>query len=85
MRQVLDQVPLSLLQFHGRESAAYCRQFGLPYIKAINMRFSTTLLQPLKSPSMTQPEFLWIAMSRGERAARAGRWTGAGFQPDDCR
>ena len=37
VRRVLQQVPLSLLQFHGRESAAYCRQFGLPYIKAINM------------------------------------------------
>jgi len=36
VRQVLQQVPLSLLQFHGRESASYCRQFGRPYIKAVN-------------------------------------------------
>lgn len=35
--RVLDEVPLSLLQFHGSESAAYCRQFGLPYIKAVSM------------------------------------------------
>ena len=35
VRQVLRQVPLSLLQFHGSEDAAYCRQFGLPYIKAV--------------------------------------------------
>lgn len=34
---VLEQVPLSLLQFHGSESADFCRQFGLPYIKAISM------------------------------------------------
>ena len=34
---ILEQVPLSLLQFHGREDAAYCRQFGLPYIKAVSM------------------------------------------------
>lgn len=34
---VLKTVPLSLLQFHGRESGRYCRQFGLPYIKAVGM------------------------------------------------
>jgi phosphoribosylanthranilate isomerase len=35
VRQVLRQAALSLLQFHGGEDAAYCRQFGLPYIKAV--------------------------------------------------
>lgn len=35
--RVLESVPLSLLQFHGRENAAFCRQFGLPYIKAVPM------------------------------------------------
>jgi len=35
--RILEQVPLSLLQFHGGEDAAYCRQFGLPYIKAVSM------------------------------------------------
>jgi phosphoribosylanthranilate isomerase len=35
--QVLQRVPLSLLQFHGRENAAYCRQFGRPYIKAVSL------------------------------------------------
>jgi phosphoribosylanthranilate isomerase len=37
VRRVLAQVPLSLLQFHGREDGAFCRQFGLPYIKALAM------------------------------------------------
>lgn len=34
---ILKQVPLNLLQFHGNEDADYCRQFGLPYIKAVSM------------------------------------------------
>lgn len=35
--RILERVPLSLLQFHGSESAAFCRRFGLPYIKAVSM------------------------------------------------
>jgi len=37
VRSVLECVPLDLLQFHGREPAAYCRTFGRPYLKAVPM------------------------------------------------
>jgi phosphoribosylanthranilate isomerase len=37
VREVLGQVPLDLLQFHGAESPEDCRQYGRPYIKAIRM------------------------------------------------
>jgi len=37
VRRVLDALPLDALQFHGRESAAYCRQFNRPYVKALAM------------------------------------------------
>jgi phosphoribosylanthranilate isomerase len=37
IEQILRQVPLNLLQFHGNESSAYCRQFDRPYIKAVSM------------------------------------------------
>ena len=36
--EVLAQVPIDLLQFHGDEDAAFCRQFGKPYIKALRVR-----------------------------------------------
>jgi len=45
VRRVIEQVPLQLLQFHGEEDAAYCRQFGLPYIKAARVRPGLDLLE----------------------------------------
>ena len=38
VRETLAAVPLHLLQFHGDEDEAYCRQFGRPYVKAARMR-----------------------------------------------
>lgn len=35
--EVLDRVPIDLLQFHGSEDPAYCEHFGRPYIKALGM------------------------------------------------
>ncbi len=37
VRQVLDEVKPTLLQFHGDESDAWCAQFGHPFLKAIAM------------------------------------------------
>jgi phosphoribosylanthranilate isomerase len=36
--QVLGQVPLSALQFHGDEDAGFCSQFGRPYIKSVSLQ-----------------------------------------------
>lgn len=36
--EVLANVPLDLLQFHGDETAAACARHGRPYIKAFRMR-----------------------------------------------
>jgi len=49
VRRVLERVPLNLLQFHGQEDAAYCRSFGLPYIKALAMGSRPSLRQAGKA------------------------------------
>lgn len=45
VRRIIETVPLQLLQFHGEEDAAYCRQFGLPYIKAARIRPGLDLVE----------------------------------------
>jgi phosphoribosylanthranilate isomerase len=52
--QILQQVPLTLLQFHGDESPAFCQQFGLPWIKAVRMRPEINLLQVQESYHQAQ-------------------------------
>ena len=38
IRDVLDCVSIDVIQFHGGETAEYCRLFNRPYVKAIQMR-----------------------------------------------
>ena len=42
---VLERVPLDVLQFHGKESPAYCARYGRPYLKAVRVKEDTDLLQ----------------------------------------
>lgn len=43
VEEVLVEVPIDLLQFHGDEPPSFCEQFGHPYIKAIRMQAETDL------------------------------------------
>ena len=45
VRAALEAVPLDALQFHGSESAALCRGFGRPYLKAIAVKQGVDLLE----------------------------------------
>jgi phosphoribosylanthranilate isomerase len=38
LREILDAVPLGLLQFHGDESATECESWDRPYIKALRVK-----------------------------------------------
>lgn len=42
---MLDRAALDLLQFHGEESADFCAQFGIPYIRAARVQAGMDLLQ----------------------------------------
>ena len=37
VEEVLKEVPLDALQFHGQETPAECEQFGRPYLKALGL------------------------------------------------
>ncbi|MEA2079738.1 MAG: phosphoribosylanthranilate isomerase [Pseudomonadota bacterium] len=47
--QVLDAVPVDLLQFHGTEQAEQCAGFARPYIKAIAMKEGCDALSTMKA------------------------------------
>ncbi len=45
IRQVVAQVGVDLLQFHGEESPAECDAYARPYIKAVAMQAQTNLVE----------------------------------------
>jgi phosphoribosylanthranilate isomerase len=45
VREVLRQVPLDVLQFHGEEEPEFCAQFGRPYLKAVRVKAGLDLVQ----------------------------------------
>ena len=45
VERVIDEVKPQLLQFHGDEPPEFCAAFGMPYIKAVQVRPGVDLLQ----------------------------------------
>lgn len=44
IEQILQAVPIDIVQFHGDENAAFCRQFARPYLKAVRVQSSTDIM-----------------------------------------
>jgi phosphoribosylanthranilate isomerase len=47
VRAVIEACRPSLLQFHGEEAPAFCRGFGLPYLRAVRVKPGVDLLESL--------------------------------------
>ena len=45
INEVISQVKIDLLQFHGDEAPEECAQYRLPFIKAIRVKLDTNLVQ----------------------------------------
>ena len=45
VQEILQQVPLDVLQFHGEEEPKFCAQFSRPYLKAVRVKYGVDLVQ----------------------------------------
>lgn len=62
VNQLLEQVPIDLLQFHGDESAQFCSSFQRPYIKALRMQPGIDITQQANMHTTAQGILLdaWV-------------------------
>ena len=54
INEVLQQVRLDLLQFHGDETAQQCARFGMPYLKALRVTPTTNIARAASAYSSAQ-------------------------------
>ncbi len=47
INQIMQEVSIDMLQFHGEESADFCASFGLPYLKSVAMGSETLSVSEL--------------------------------------
>ena len=45
VQEILQQIPLDVLQFHGEEEPKFCDQFDRPYLKAVRVKYGLDLVQ----------------------------------------
>lgn len=81
---VVERLRPDLLQFHGREVPAFCRGFGVPYIKAVPMGDDGVDLAHWARDYHDARALLLDAHRAGDAGGRGERfgWDGAAALPD---
>ena len=64
----------TLLQFHGREDAAFCERFGLPYVKTLAMGEGRTAAEALATGYPSVDAFLLDGHRAGEQGGQGARF-----------
>jgi phosphoribosylanthranilate isomerase len=65
VERVLEGVPISQLQFHGNESAQFCRGFARPYVKSVAVSTEDKMHQIMREHSASRA-FLFDTMVPGK-------------------
>lgn len=83
VQAVIDSVRPDMLQFHGREAPAFCRCFGVPYMKAVPMGEGDIDLDDWARAYDDAQALLLDGNRAGEAGGRGERfqWRGEGGLP----
>ena len=65
VERVLERVPISQLQFHGNESAQFCRGFARPYVKSVAVSTEDKMHQIMREHSASRA-FLFDTLVPGK-------------------
>ncbi|MDO4227921.1 phosphoribosylanthranilate isomerase [Neisseria sp.] len=49
IEEILTQVPIDIIQFHGNEPPEFCRRFARPYIKAVRVQNTADIIAALET------------------------------------
>lgn len=77
VRSAIRALRPTLLQFHGREDAAFCERFGLPYVKTLAMGEGVAAAESLATRYPSTDAFLLDGHKAGEQGGQGARfdWT----------
>lgn len=74
VRAAIRALRPTLLQFHGREDAAFCERFGLPYVKTLAMGEGRAAAEALATGYPSVDAFLLDGHRAGEQGGQGARF-----------